>query len=45
MAHWTNDHWISTLHRAVNQPEELADVSRRQSLVFYYNPNYDGSIR
>ena len=25
MARWTNDHWVSTLHRVVNPPEDLAD--------------------
>jgi isopenicillin N synthase-like dioxygenase len=44
MARWTNDHWVSTLHRVVNPPLEAADVSRRQSLVFFHNPNYDAVI-
>ena len=36
---WTNDRWISTLHRVVNPPAEQASSSRRQSLVFFHNPN------
>ena len=44
MARWTNDHWVSTLHRVVNPPMELAHLSRRQSLVFFHNPNYDAAI-
>ena len=44
MARWTNDYWVSTLHRVVNPPMELAPLSRRQSLVFFHNPNYDASI-
>ena len=44
MAHWTNDHWVSTLHRVVNPPMETADLSRRQSLVFFHNPNYDAVV-
>ena len=44
MARWTNDRWISTLHRVVNPPMELAPGSRRQSLVFFHNPNYDAVI-
>ncbi|ETW97855.1 MAG: 2OG-Fe(II) oxygenase [Candidatus Entotheonella factor] len=44
MARWTNDHWVSTLHRVVNPPRELASESRRQSLVFFHNPNYDAVI-
>ena len=44
MARWTNDYWVSTLHRVVNPPQDLADASRRQSLVFFHNPNYDAAI-
>jgi isopenicillin N synthase-like dioxygenase len=41
MARWTNDHWISTLHRVVNPPEEAMGGNRRLSIVFFQNPNYD----
>ena len=44
MARWTNDRWVSTLHRVVNPPAERAIASRRQSLVFFHNPNYDALI-
>jgi len=44
MARWTNDHWVSTLHRVVNPPEDVAAQSRRQSLVFFHNPNYNAVI-
>src|SRR5262245_24204586 len=44
MMHWTNDRWISTLHRVVNPPDDLASRSRRQSLVFFHQPNYDAII-
>lgn len=44
MARWTNDHWVATLHRVVNPPQDLAAESRRQSLVFFHNPNYDAVI-
>lgn len=44
MARWTNDTWVSTLHRVVNPPIAAADISRRQSLVFFHNPNYDAVI-
>jgi isopenicillin N synthase-like dioxygenase len=44
MARWTNDRWVSTLHRVVNPPERDAAESRRQSLVFFHNPNYDAVI-
>jgi isopenicillin N synthase-like dioxygenase len=44
MARWTNDAWVSTLHRVVNPPEGEAAESRRQSLVFFHNPNYDAPV-
>jgi isopenicillin N synthase-like dioxygenase len=45
MARWTDDRWVSTLHRVVNPPEEKAHDSRRLSLVFFHQPNYDAVIR
>ncbi len=44
MAQWTNDRWRSTLHRVVNPPREVAGDSRRQSIVFFHQPNYDAVI-
>jgi isopenicillin N synthase-like dioxygenase len=44
MARWTNDRWVSTLHRVINPPRQHALGSRRQSLVFFHNPNYDADI-
>ena len=44
MMHWTNDRWISTLHRVVNPPRDLALGSRRLSIVFFHQPNYDAVI-
>ncbi|HIQ51718.1 MAG TPA: 2OG-Fe(II) oxygenase [Pseudomonas pachastrellae] len=41
MMQWTNDQWISTLHRVVNPPEDAAGDQQRQSLVFFHQPNYD----
>ena len=41
---WTNDRWVSTLHRVVNPPAALASTARRQSLVFFHQPNYDAVI-
>ncbi|KZD12070.1 isopenicillin N synthase family dioxygenase [Oceanibaculum pacificum] len=45
MARWTNDRWVSTLHRVINPPMDKAAGSRRQSIVFFHNPNYDAEIR
>jgi isopenicillin N synthase-like dioxygenase len=44
MARWTNGLWKATLHRVVNPPAELASASRRLSLVFFHNPNYDAPV-
>lgn len=44
MARWTNDTWVSTLHRVVNPPLDAGAGSRRQSLVFFHNPNFDAQI-
>jgi len=40
MARWTNDRWISTLHR-VQIPTMTGPASRRLSLPFFCQPNYD----
>ena len=44
MARWTNDRWVSTLHRVVNPPREKALGSRRLSTAFFHQPNYDAVI-
>jgi isopenicillin N synthase-like dioxygenase len=44
MARWTNDSWVSTLHRVANTPLGAGVESRRQSLVFFHNPNYDAPV-
>ena len=44
MQYWTNDRWVSTLHRVANPPRDAALGSRRQSLVFFQQPNYDAMI-
>lgn len=41
---WTNDRWVSTLHRVVNPPRDRATSSRRHSIVFFHQPNYDARI-
>jgi isopenicillin N synthase-like dioxygenase len=44
MMRWTNDRWISTLHRVINPPrDEMLDTGRI-SLVFFHQPNYDALI-
>jgi isopenicillin N synthase-like dioxygenase len=44
MMRWTNDHWLSNLHRVANPPRESAHIGRT-SVVFFHNPNVDAEIR
>ena len=44
MAEWTNDRWVSTMHRVVTPPLDAAARSRRLSLVFFHQPNYDAVV-
>jgi isopenicillin N synthase-like dioxygenase len=37
---WTNDRWVSTLHRVVNPPAEARNQSRL-SIAFFQIPNHD----
>jgi isopenicillin N synthase-like dioxygenase len=41
---WTNDRWVSTLHRVVNPPPEEGGLARRQSLAFFHQPNWSAEI-
>jgi isopenicillin N synthase-like dioxygenase len=42
MARWTNDRWVSTLHRVVIPADGGAD--RRQSFAFFHQPNWEAEI-
>jgi isopenicillin N synthase-like dioxygenase len=44
MARWTNDRWVSTLHRVVVPPPEEGGAERRQSFAFFHQPNWDAEI-
>ncbi|CAM2158701.1 Isopenicillin N synthase family oxygenase (plasmid) [Pararobbsia alpina] len=44
MMQWTNDQWISTVHRVINPPADKASTNRRLSLVFFHQPNYDAMV-
>ena len=44
MARWTNDRWVSTLHRVVKPSAENGGANRRQSMAFFMNTNYDAEI-
>ena len=43
MAEWTNDQWVSTLHRVTNPPRDKAHLSKT-SLLFFHQPNYDAAV-
>jgi isopenicillin N synthase-like dioxygenase len=45
MAEWTNDRWVSTLHRVANPPSTAGAAARRLSMAFFHQPNYDAVIR
>jgi isopenicillin N synthase-like dioxygenase len=44
MAQWTNDRWVSTLHRVGNPPADAAGQARRMSLVFFPQPNDNSPV-
>ncbi|MFE0015850.1 isopenicillin N synthase family dioxygenase [Mesorhizobium sp. NPDC059054] len=44
MALWTNDRWVSTLHRVINPDIGAMKSSRRQSLAFFHQPNWHQEI-
>jgi len=41
---WTNDRWLSNLHRVVNPPATVAPGAARLSIAFFNHPNYDALI-
>jgi isopenicillin N synthase-like dioxygenase len=43
MAQWTNDRWVSTLHRVINPPPAKAHLPR-QSIAFFHQPNWHAMV-
>jgi isopenicillin N synthase-like dioxygenase len=41
---WTNDRWLSNLHRVVNPPPGPGATRARLSIAFFNHPNYDALI-
>jgi isopenicillin N synthase-like dioxygenase len=41
---WTNDRWLSNLHRVVNPPPGPGPTAARLSIAFFNHPNYDTLI-
>jgi isopenicillin N synthase-like dioxygenase len=44
MARWTNDRWRSTLHRVLTPPLNSNEPTRRQSIAFFHNANWEALI-
>ena len=44
MQRWTNDRWLSNVHRVVNPPVGQRSGSRRMSFGYFLHPNYDAEI-
>jgi isopenicillin N synthase-like dioxygenase len=44
MQRWTNDRWLSNVHRVVNPPADARSGSRRMSFGYFLHPNYDAEI-
>ena len=46
MARWTNDRWVSTMHRVVAPEVNVGEqTKRRQSIAYFMNPNFDAEIK
>jgi len=41
---WTNDRWLSNMHRVVNPPLGKGPTGPRLSIAFFNHPNYDALI-
>ncbi len=39
MMTWSNDRWLSNMHRVANPPPGAGDASRRLSFAYFCNPN------
>ena len=44
MAQWTNDRWVSTVHRVANPDPGAGLAGRRLSLVYFHQPNPDALV-
>lgn len=41
---WTNDRWVSNVHRVVNPPADAGAAAQRLSIAFFHHPNYDALV-
>jgi isopenicillin N synthase-like dioxygenase len=44
MQRWTNDKWVSTVHRVINPANAEEAMARRQSFAFFHQPNWFAAI-
>jgi isopenicillin N synthase-like dioxygenase len=44
LARWTNDRWLSTMHRVLPSVDASGRVLRRRSAAFFHDGNYDAVI-
>lgn len=42
---WTNDKWVSTIHRVINPPEEIRRKVDRISIAYFALPDHDVEVR
>lgn len=44
LAQWTNDRWVSTLHRVVPPPSNVEGPSRRRSIAYFFDGDWDAIV-
>ncbi len=44
LAQWTNDRWVSTLHRVVPPPPASDGAALRRSIAFFHDGDWDAMI-
>ena len=42
---WTNDRWVSTVHRVINPPEAVRKSVDRMSIAFFFLPDHDADVQ
>ncbi|MEO5882022.1 MAG: 2-oxoglutarate and iron-dependent oxygenase domain-containing protein [Caldimonas sp.] len=41
---WSNDRWVSNVHRVANPPSDSGPTTQRISIAFFHHPNYDAEV-
>lgn len=42
---WTNEKWVSTIHRVVNPPDSVRQNVDRMSIAYFFLPDHDVEVR